>query len=66
MKFVVVGLLIVLVGCAAKKTVYPTIYVEPACVTQAIKLLNCDAQSPPNCKKITVVYKKGCERVSLK
>lgn len=66
MKFLVTLTLLFLSGCAAKKTVYPKIYIDPACVTEAIQLLNCDDQSPPHCQKAKVVYKKGCERVSVK
>lgn len=57
---------LLLATCAPKKPVYPTIYIDPACVTEAIQLINCDKQDPPHCEKSRIVYTKGCERVSVK
>lgn len=66
MRLGVLALLPCLAGCAPKKPVYPTIYIDPSCVTEAIQLINCDNQDPPHCEKSRIVYTKGCERVSVK
>jgi hypothetical protein len=38
---------------------------DPACVTQPISLEDCDQASPPNCRRIRMHYKRGCEQVTI-
>lgn len=66
MRLVGLALFLCFGACAPKKPVYPTIYIDPACVTEAIQLIDCDGQDPPHCKKSRIVFTKGCERVSVK
>ena len=48
------------------RPVYPTIYIDAACLKEPIELTECDGMSPPHCRKAKVVFTKGCERVSAK
>lgn len=54
---------LLLAGCASKHVVRPAMTLEPACLTQPVKLLDCDSSEPPHCKKIMLDYKRGCEQV---
>lgn len=66
----VLALLALGTGCAAKKKVAAqpqstglNYTLEGVCLRGPIQLIDCDAASPPNCKHITVRYKRGCEKL---
>jgi hypothetical protein len=66
MKSLIVVLAFVMTGCAAKKPVTSLVYVDIPCLNGPVVLEKCDWSSPPHCKKVTVLYKRGCERVAVK
>lgn len=61
-------LLLGLAGCAPKKIVNgPSVWIEPRCITQPVKMDNCNLHSdPPKCSgPARVIYKRGCETIVL-
>jgi hypothetical protein len=54
-------------GCAAKHNQAGgvTLLVDPPCITQPLELTGCAASmDPPKCRRVKVVFRKGCERIN--
>ena len=66
MKYWLFALIFITFGCAHKTQPLPAMYIDAVCLIGPIELERCDFESPPNCKKVKVHYKPGCERISAK
>jgi hypothetical protein len=68
MKWLGIFLLLAFTGCAARREdkSLPDYLVDPPCLLKPVLLEKCDFESPPHCKQVRVIYKKGCERLKVK
>lgn len=58
-----IGLMPLLLGCAAKRIEHVELVVEPHCIEGPIRMIDCDGKNPPNCRKSLITFKEGCEYV---
>jgi hypothetical protein len=58
-------LLSLALGCAARRPIGVN-YLVPRDCRSEVRLINCDRNSPPNCKHIAATFPKGCEQVAAR
>lgn len=52
-------------SCAARRPIGVN-YLVPRDCRSEVRLINCDRNSPPNCKHIAATFPKGCEQVAAR
>lgn len=62
-------LLLLACACAVKRpqaSRWPSIVLDPACLTAPILMQQCDVEAePPKCKIVKLHYRRGCERIAV-
>ena len=62
-----IGLMLLTLGCAAKKPAQINLLIPPSALLKPIELQQCDPNTdPPKCKKAIVSYKKSQAVVVMK
>lgn len=64
-----VGLCLVIASaCATRKPTPVTYLIDPACLTQPIKLTGCvpNGEIAEQCGEAKIKYRPGCERIAVK
>ena len=64
--FPLIGLIILLAGCAAKHQAQTELVIPRSALTKDIVLKGCNANvEPPKCKTAIVIYRKGSEQIQV-
>jgi hypothetical protein len=62
----VLCLSVALCGCAHRTATPGITFLVPTHCHPSARLVNCDRNSPPHCKRIALTYDKNCEQLVAK